>query len=157
MVALRTVVWLCVLAAAAATSVQQCPGQNLENLSDSVQLLSCKKLPCRLKKGTKQEITITFTPEEEIQSVVNQVSAEVFGVPLPFVGVDGQPICDKIFLENGDKASCPLQSGTKYTYKDSFPILDFYPSIPVRVHWALAKKADSKENIICFEVPARIS
>lgn len=83
----------------------------------------------------------------------NQVTAEVFGVPLPFVGVDGKSICDKLFTESGEKAECPVKSNTKYVYKDSFPVLSFYPSISVKVHWALK---DGQKDIICFEVPARI-
>lgn len=37
-------------------------GLSFENLSENVQLSPCKKTPCRLKKGTKQHITIGFTP-----------------------------------------------------------------------------------------------
>lgn len=88
-----------------------------------------------------------------MKSLTNSVSAKVYGVNLPFVGVDGGSICDKIETEDGQKASCPLKGGTKYLYKDSFPVLSFYPSLDVQVHWALANGDDS---VICFEVPARI-
>lgn len=117
-----------------------------------MQLSPCKKTPCRLKKGTDQHISITFTPDKDVKTVKNHVSAEVFGVPLPFVGVDGATICDKIFTESGEKAECPLKAGTTYVYKDSFPVLSFYPKLEVKVHWAL--QAD--KDIVCFEVPARI-
>lgn len=80
--------------------------------------------------------------------------ADVFGVQLPFVGVDGASICDKVETESGEKASCPLKAGTKYIYKDSFPVLSFYPSIEVMVHWSLVNKG---KDIICFEVPVKIS
>jgi Niemann-Pick C2 protein len=78
----------------------------------------------------------------------------VLGAALPFVGVDGTSVCDKIYTESNEKVSCPLKAGTKYVYKDSFPILPFYPSINVLVHWAL--RANGKD-IMCFEVPARIA
>lgn len=92
-----------------------------------------------------------------MKGVKNHVTAEVFGVPLPFVGVDGNSICDKIFLENGDKASCPLTAGTKYIYKDSFPVLEFYPNIDVKVHWDLKNEDETKNKpVVCFEVPAKI-
>lgn len=88
--------------------------------------------------------------------MINQVKADVFGVLLPFPGVDGNSICDKVYnTESGEAASCPLKAGTKYTYKDSFPILKIYPNLMVNVHWALR---DSNENdIACFEVPAKIT
>ncbi|XP_046971375.1 NPC intracellular cholesterol transporter 2-like [Vanessa cardui] len=138
---------------AAATDVQQCPGKSFEGLKDSVQLSPCKKLPCRLKKGTDQHITIQFTPDKDIPEVKNQVSAELAGLSLPFIGVDGLPICQKIETEDGEKASCPLKAGTKYIYKDSFPILEFYPKLETTVHWALK---DGDNDIICFKVPVKI-
>ncbi|KAJ8714054.1 hypothetical protein PYW08_007674 [Mythimna loreyi] len=156
MVALRAVVCFAVLAASAlATNVQQCPGQEFENLSDNVQLSPCKKPPCKLKKGTSQSITINFTPETDLADVKNHVTADLFGVELPFVGVDGSSICEKVYMENGDKAACPLKAGTKYTYKDSFPILSFYPTVTLRVHWGLHDL--NKKDLLCFEVPARIA
>lgn len=99
-------------------------------------------------------ITLFIFTDENIEFLKNKVSAEVFGVPLPFVGVDGVSICDNVYTKAGDKASCPLIAGTDYTYKDSFPILSFYPNIQVKVQWSLATKDDKK--IVCFEVPAKI-
>lgn len=99
---------------------------------------------------------ITFT-DHDIEDVTNHVTALVFGVDVPFVGVDGQSICDKITTESGEKASCPLKAGIKYVYNDTFPVLSFYPSVDVRVHWGLQDNGRNKEDIICFEVPARIA
>lgn len=129
-------------------------GQEVEGLKDLIQLTPCKKVPCRLKKGTNQFITITFTPEVDMDEVKDHVIAQVFGMPLPFVGVDGASVCDKLETESGEKTSCPLKAGTKYVYKDSFPVLNFYPSIDVIVHWSLVHK---EKDIICFEIPVKIS
>lgn len=81
------------------------------------------------------------------------MTADVFGVPLPFIGVDGGSVCDKLQTEAGEKAACPLAAGTTYVYKDSFPVLAIYPSIEVKVHWALQ---DLDKDVTCFEVPAKI-
>ncbi|XP_075982494.1 ecdysteroid-regulated 16 kDa protein-like isoform X2 [Anticarsia gemmatalis] len=153
MLSLSAVVCFAVFAVAIATDVKQCSGKNFPDLANNVQLSPCKRPPCRLKKGTDQKITIWFTPDKDTQSVDNSVFAEVLGVPLPFVGVDGVSICDKIWTEDDQKASCPLKSGTKYQYRDSFPILAFYPSVEVKVKWALKSGSD---EFVCFEVPARI-
>ncbi|XP_073950919.1 Niemann-Pick type C-2b [Choristoneura fumiferana] len=91
--------------------------------------------------------------EKDIKELKNHVTADVFGVPLPFIGVDGGSVCDKLQTEAGEKAACPLTAGTTYVYKDSFPVLELYPSIEVKVHWALQ---DLGKDITCFEVPARI-
>ncbi|XP_039757582.1 ecdysteroid-regulated 16 kDa protein-like [Pararge aegeria] len=140
------------LATASATNVQQCSGQSFD-LDENVQLSPCVKPPCRLKKGSDQHITISFRPKTDIEKVVNQVAADIAGVKFPFIGVDGAGICDKIENEAGEKASCPLKAGTKYVYKDSFPILSFYPRISLTVHWSLS---NGEKDIICFMVPAKI-
>lgn len=98
---------------------------------------------------------LLFT-DHDIEDVTNHVGAEVYGVNLPFVGVDGQSICDKIYTEDGQKAPCPLKAGTKYTYKDTFPVLSFYPSINVKINWGLQDNSVNKEDLVCFEVNARI-
>ncbi|CAG4953953.1 unnamed protein product [Parnassius apollo] len=96
---------------------------------------------------------LVSTLKSDLEEITNEVKADVLGVQVPFVGVDGNSICDKLFTESGEKAECPLKAGNKYMYKDSFPILSFYPTIEVNVHWAL-KSRDGE--IICFEVPAKI-
>ncbi|KOB65463.1 Niemann-pick type C-2b, partial [Operophtera brumata] len=89
----------------------------------------------------------------DIPELKNHVTAELIGIPLPFPGVDGSSIRDKVFSESGDPASWPLKAGIKYTYKDSFPIHSIYPTTQVLVHWALK---DAGRDIVCFEVLARI-
>lgn len=96
----------------------------------------------------------TFTGEN-LDYVQNSVTAAVVGVNFPFVGVDGTSICDKIHTDDGEKASCPLKAGTRYTYNDTFPVLSFYPTIRATVRWGLQDK--NKEDLICFEVPVRIT
>lgn len=144
---------LALSALAAATDVKQCPGSKFEGLKDLIELTHCNKPPCKLKKGTNQGIMITFTAEEDMADVKNQVYADVFGLDVPFVDVDKMSICDKLFKEDGEKAACPLTKGAKYVYKDEFPILSFYPDLTTRVHWALQH---NDKDIICFEVPAQI-
>ncbi|CAH2045309.1 unnamed protein product, partial [Iphiclides podalirius] len=150
---LLSLVVLSVLALAAPTEVQQCSDQPNTVVESNVQLRPCKKLPCRLKKGTDQHINIEFTPDTDIEEITNKVWANVYGVDLPFFGVDGNSICNKLFTESGDKSPCPLKAGNKYVYKDSFPVLSLYPTIKVNVRWALQV---NKKDIVCFEVPANI-
>ncbi|XP_050675026.1 ecdysteroid-regulated 16 kDa protein-like [Leptidea sinapis] len=144
----------CLLGIAVASNlISQCPGQSIPNLSENVQLQQCKKSPCKLRKGSTQNIVISFIPEKDVDSVTNHVVANLLGIDLPFIGVDGQDVCDKITTTDGQKASCPLKAGTTYTYRDSFPIYQVYPSIEAKVHWSLIH---NKKDIVCFEVPIKI-
>lgn len=68
-------------------------------------------------------------PNRTIQKLTNEVSAILFNVPLPFVGVDGTDACENIYNTDGSKAGCPLKKGVEYIYRNSFPILAFYPRV----------------------------
>jgi Niemann-Pick C2 protein len=81
------------------------------------------------------------------------VNALIGNLPFPFIGVDGVSACNNVFDESGNKASCPLQKGQTYIYRNSFKVLEIYPKIQLVVHWALRS---GNQDIICFEVPARI-
>lgn len=153
MVSKCALVFFALFAYIAATDVKQCKGKSINVLKDSVEILGCNRPPCKLKKKTSLNITIKFTVDKDTPDLKNNVEAEVFNVPLPFVGVDGVSICDKVYNESGEKVDCPLKAGTTYVYKDSFPIHDWYPEIAVLVRWAFE---ENKNTITCFEVPAKI-
>lgn len=122
--------------------------------SGRVFLSNCEQPPCILKKKTKTQVELKFAPQENIEALTNSVSAEVFGVQLPFVGVNGANVCNKVYdAETKEKVSCPLTAGKEYLYKDEFDILEVYPKLKVLVHWALIS---GKKQVLCFEVPARI-
>ncbi|KAK6623470.1 hypothetical protein RUM43_009322 [Polyplax serrata] len=123
--------------------------------NNRVSLSNCDKPPCLLKKKTTTTVELKFTPKQNIHRLTNAVYAEILGVPFPFIGVDGANVCEKIFdASTGAKASCPLQAGKDYIYKDQFKILDVYPKIKVLVHWALRNEYNN--DVLCFEVPAKI-
>lgn len=87
--------------------------------------------------------------------VFDSVHAKLLGVPFPFIGVDGNSVCDKIFDPTGAKVSCPLKAGQEYVYKDAFKVLEVYPKIKVWVHWALVDQ--NGNDLLCFEVPVKIT
>ncbi|XP_033217603.1 ecdysteroid-regulated 16 kDa protein-like [Belonocnema kinseyi] len=137
------------------TKVNEC-GTGGRQLPDKnqVQITNCDAPPCKLKKKTRVAISQTFTPKRDIQRLRTSVHANIMGLPLPFIGVDGTDACNNIFNIDETKASCPLKKDVQYVYKNVFPILEIYPKISLVVHWSL------KENnnvITCFEVPSRIS
>lgn len=119
-----------------------------------VMVSNCEKGTCKLRRKSTVHITLKFTPEVDVKQLTTTVYANVLNIPLPFIGVDGTSACDKLFLEDGvTKANCPLKAGETYVYKNSFPVLEIYPKLNLVVHWALTYK---DENIVCFELPAKI-
>lgn len=77
------------------------------------------------------------------------------GIPLPFVGVDGVSACDFIYEADGvTKTPCPLEANKEYIYKNEFKIHEIYPKVSLIVHWALSS---GNKDIVCFEVPAKIT
>lgn len=115
---------------------------------------NCKSGTCKLRRKTTAAIELKFTPDTDLDSLTTRVSAYILNVPFPFIGVDGKSACDNLFAEDGTtKLACPLKAGTKYVYKNSFPVEDFYPTVNLVVRWSLES---GKKNVACFEVPAKI-
>ncbi|KAJ6637035.1 NPC intracellular cholesterol transporter 2 like a [Pseudolycoriella hygida] len=136
------------------TDVKQCEGGKTKKLDASdVTVSNCDKGTCKLRKKSTVNITMKFTPEVDVKKLTTSVYANVLGIPLPFIGVDGTSACDKVFSADGlTQANCPLKAGETYVYKNSFPVLEIYPKLNLVVHWALTYKDD----IACFELPAKI-
>lgn len=121
----------------------------------NVYISNCARNPCILKRRTYTTVKYTITPQTELHNVTNDVYARILGLPFPFIGVNGTSTCGKYTVKGtGEKASCPLTPGRSYVYKDRFKILNIYPRLKLVVHWAL--KSPNGEDILCFEVPARI-
>nr|CAH7761863.1 unnamed protein product [Callosobruchus chinensis] len=146
------------LALATATQVRQCSGveRTIEDLSDRIQVGGCNKPPCRLRKDTSVGITMKFKPAQDVKNLQTAVSANILGVPFPFIGVDGESACNNIFLKDETtKAGCDLKAGEEYIYKNSIDVLKIYPRVKTVVSWGL--KDQKGDYVICFEVPARIT
>ena len=108
-------------------------GEKFED-SNLVKITGCDVPPCKLKRRTKAAVEQKFVPSEDVENVVNSVSAAVVGVPLPFIGVDGTSACDNIFKVDGTPAGCSLKKGVEYIYKREFPVLQIYPTVSADVN-----------------------
>ncbi|XP_046627236.1 NPC intracellular cholesterol transporter 2-like [Neodiprion virginianus] len=139
---------------AAATEVLDCATGELDKSGRAVSISKCVQPPCLLKRKTTIDVEQHFVPNRDVRSLTTSVNANVLGIPLPFVGVDGSNACNLIYNTDGSKASCPLAKGKEYVYKNSFPVLQIYPKLVLKVHWALT---EGQETIACFEVPAQIT
>lgn len=147
-------VFAALVALAGATEVNHCESGTPFEDSTQISVTNCDKPTCMLKQGTTVSIEIKLLPNKNIESLVNEVNAILFNVPLPFVGVDGTNACDNIYNPDGSKAGCPLKEGVEYIYKNSFPVLAFYPRVALVVHYALR---EGNDRVICFEIPSKIT
>ncbi|EGI63757.1 Ecdysteroid-regulated 16 kDa protein [Acromyrmex echinatior] len=107
-----------------------------------------------VKRGNDCHIEIKFVPNRDIQTLMNNVVALVLNVPLSFIGIDETNACNNIYNANGSKVDCPLKKDEQYVYKNSFSVLSMYPKISLIVHYALR---EGNDNVICFEIPAKIT
>lgn len=137
-----------------ATRVADCSTGRAYADENQVKISGCEAPPCVLRRKSKIRVEQHFTPKKDVETLTTSVYAQIFGLPVPFFGVNGSDACDLIFNPDGTKATCPLNKGQEYVYKNSFPILEAYPRISLVVHWALSEKSD---DIACFEVPSKIT
>ena len=101
-------------------------GQLLE-----VRISNCNGGPCLLRKGTTATIEIDYIPGTNTNRVMTGAFGQIGGIPLPFIGTNGRSACDKIVSKRLRQSApgCQLAAGEVYTYSNSFPILNIYPSV----------------------------
>lgn len=67
--------------------------------------------------------------DEDIKSLRTSVSANILGIPFPFVGVDGEDACKDITKVDGTKVNCNLKAGEEYLYNNKIEVLRIYPKV----------------------------
>ncbi|XP_044265690.1 NPC intracellular cholesterol transporter 2-like [Tribolium madens] len=142
-----------------AINVTQCHDieKPIEGLENRVKLGNCKKPPCRLRKNSVVKIELNVKPERDIEKILNSIHAYIAGVPFPFPGVDGTDACKNIYSADGlNQVGCPLKKGQDYLYRNNIEVLQIYPRVKAVIHWGLTP-TDGKDDVICFEIPARIT
>ncbi|XP_072748878.1 NPC intracellular cholesterol transporter 2 homolog a [Anoplolepis gracilipes] len=149
-----TLVFAALVVFAGATVVNHCDSEIPFEDSTQITVSNCDQPTCILKQGTTASITIKLKPNKNIRTLLNKVSAYIANVPIPFIGVDGTDACENIYNTDGTKVKCPLKQGVDYIYKNSFPVLAFYPRISLVVRYALQEGDD---EVICFQIPSKIT
>ena len=110
--------------------------------------------------------------------ITTGATARLGGIPLPFVGTNNQPACQRIVSKQSRQSvGCNTNAGEVYTYSNTFPILQIYPVVrhsnwlllfetfesflavflfqtSVTVQWELLDH--NRQKITCFTIPARI-
>lgn len=70
--------------------------------------------------------------DREVKRLKQSVMAQVMGISMPFVGVDGTTACDNVYEEDRvTKANCPMTAGTTYVYIFQLKVLPKYPSVSI--------------------------
>lgn len=117
---------------------------------------------------------------QDTNRITTGATARLGAVPLPFVGTNNQPACSRITSKQSrQNTGCQLKAGEVYTYSNTFPILQIYPTVrsnghnslqrhsfnrflmvlcnlktSVMVQWELVDS--NRQKITCFTIPARI-
>ncbi|XP_072751077.1 uncharacterized protein [Anoplolepis gracilipes] len=104
---------------------------------------------CTLVRGTNASIAITFTPNQDIETVDVLVYGVLFAIPIPF------PLNNPDVCKDPDAGvKCPLHKDQVYDYKTSLFVLKQYPSLDVDIKWELVDEDGNK--IICVQFPVEI-
>jgi len=137
-------------------AVSSCDGQQTGQLLE-VRVSNCASTPCILRKGSSVTIEMDYIPSTSTTRVTTGAFGRLNGIPLPFVGTNGTPACQKISSKQSRQLTgCNLNANEAYTYSNSFNILRIYPSTAVTVQWELID-ALTRQPIACFLLPAKIA
>ncbi|XP_014663156.1 PREDICTED: epididymal secretory protein E1-like [Priapulus caudatus] len=113
----------------------------------SVDVTPCKGNICVLERGSNVSIKVTFIPKQVMAKGKVVVHGVIAGVPIPFP----PPVVDAC---QNSGLTCPLASGTPYTYTAVLPVLKVYPSVKCIVKWEL--RDQKGEDVFCWEMAAQI-
>jgi len=143
------VVLFCIASTVNAVKWVNCPGVTLKGVVTDLKIPGCETTPiCVLKKGANASIEIDFKINEDTKTAKSVVHGIIAGVPIPF-GLDNPDVC------SGSGVTCPLTSGSAYTYKTYIYVRSEYPSLSLKVRWEI--KDDTDNDVACIELPAKLA
>lgn len=107
---------------------------------------------CILKRDTTAQISITFSPGEDVESL----KVAVFGL----LNVRNVTASVPYMMDHTDgckdsNLNCPLKKEDSVTYSQSFPVLMYYPQMELVVRWTLVNPS-TNHVIVCAEIPVKI-
>lgn len=142
-----TVIWAFMLPVIFSFHIEDC-GSKVGSFTN-VTISSCKGTDpvCALKKNTIATLDIYFTTSVTDNSVKARVHGIIQGIPVPWPLHDP----DACHLSG---LTCPLQPGTNYHYRATFPVLKSYPTIHLGVKWELTN--ENGNDIVCALIPVKI-
>lgn len=112
-----------------------------------VEISPCPQLPCKLKRGSAVDVSVTFKSSIDSKTSKAVVHGKIAGIPLPF------PIPNNDGCKSNVK--CPITKGDTDVYKNKIEVSKSYPKVQVIVQWEL-RDADNND-LFCFTIPAEIS
>jgi len=138
-------------------AVSPCDGAASTGQLLEVRVSNCASTPCILRKGTKATIEMDYIPSASTTRVTTGAFGRLNGIPLPFIGTNGTPACQKISSKDSRQLTgCNQNANEAYTYSNSFNVLNIYPTTAVTVQWELID-GQTRQKIACFLLPAKIA
>lgn len=106
----------------------------------------CENLPCEAKRNTQVPIKFKFTAgksfypfciylkrsfiDSSTKDLIQEISINLNGVNLPFLGMDGASACDSIYeADEKTKNQCNFVEGKSYIYQNALNILPVFPKV----------------------------
>ncbi|EEC08723.1 major epididymal secretory protein HE1, putative [Ixodes scapularis] len=114
----------------------------------SVNIVSCKKAPCKVKIGTRVVFEASFVAPFDVTSAFNDIGAYIerhrFRLPEPRVDA-----CNGYLSPR-----CPMRKGQTYTYRYTMPVREIYPATPATIEYKLTN--EEGRLIGCTSIPVQI-
>merc|ERR1712215_281674 len=141
------VVLSCVVAIVTATAFEDC-GSVAGKVEFNIE--SCDIPPCIVNRGTTLTGDILFTPSADSNGLTTSIEAELFGMQLPWPGLDTNG-CHQLEAAG---FSCPISSGERVTWHLEQQILNEYPAVSTVATFTLTDDGGNKQ--VCAKVPVQL-
>jgi len=119
---------------------------NKQILGKELEITGCKRSVkrCVFKKGENARISIPFTPQTPISSLKAEVHGLFNGLQMPFK-LEEPEAC-------GRSLECPVKANSTVTYVEELPVLRMFPSLSLRVKYALIDQNGDTQICVIFPV-----
>jgi len=126
-----------------------CPGTTPLGVVSKVAVGGCDTTPvCILIKGQNASFEIDFTIGEDTNTAKSVVHGIIDKIPFPFTP-DNPDVCKDSGI------TCPIKNKSINSYKTQIYVKTGYPPVSVTVKWEI--QDDNGKDIVCIELPAKIS
>ena len=143
---LRTILLLlCLIAHSCAEVIKVKDCGSVHGRVNSVEVIPCRREPCRLRKERDYTIQVSFT------SLVQSQTSKALAYAITSDGDHPIPV-EEDACKSGLK--CPIQESSTYLYKTTLNVPPYAPTIDCDVQWKLLD--DGGDNLFCIQFPVKI-
>ncbi|XP_071529392.1 mite group 2 allergen Pso o 2-like [Panulirus ornatus] len=138
----RLLLTLCLATAAYATTFQDC-GSVGSGVALTVE--GCQTSPCQLHLGQSANVSIQFTASQASRSLTVHVTADIYGVEVPWPGLD---------TDACHHTTCPYADGDHVDWAMTVEVSKHYPLISTKATFKLVDGGGQSQ--VCALVDVRL-